>query len=80
MAVIVSPYLYFALAHPNPIHEGLQPETYVADLENLLFPTPVTWLFSDGLRRRLGPLRGQPHGAARLHAAAAAGVAAARPS
>ena len=46
MAVIVSPYLYFALAHPNPIHEGLQPETYVADVENLFFPTPVTWLFS----------------------------------
>ena len=48
MAVIVSPYLYFALAHPNPIHEGLQPETYVADVENLLFPTPVTWFFSEG--------------------------------
>jgi hypothetical protein len=46
-ALVVSPYLYFALAHPNPIHEGLQPETYVADLENLLFPTPITWLFSE---------------------------------
>jgi hypothetical protein len=44
--VVVSPYLYFALAHPNPIKEGLQPETYVADLENLLFPTQITWLFS----------------------------------
>ena len=38
MAVIVSPYLYFALAHPNPIHEGLQPKTYVADVDNLLYP------------------------------------------
>ena len=47
MAVIVSPYLYFALAHPNPIHEGLQPKTYVADAENLLYPTAVTWLFSE---------------------------------
>jgi hypothetical protein len=46
MAVIVSPYLYFALAHPNPIHEGLQPKTYVADVDNLFYPTPVTWLFS----------------------------------
>jgi hypothetical protein len=40
--VVVSPYLYEAFAHTNPIAERLSPGVYVLDLANLVVPTEVT--------------------------------------
>ncbi len=39
---VVSPYLYAAFAHPNPIADRLSPGFYVLDLANLVVPTGVT--------------------------------------
>ncbi len=41
-AVIASPYLYVAFAHPNPLQQGTGPLRYPMDLANLWTPTRVT--------------------------------------
>ena len=50
--VALSPYLYFMLAHPNPIEEGLAPGFYSVDLENLVVPTAVTALGGERFAER----------------------------
>ncbi len=61
--VVLSPYLYFMLAHPNPIEQGLAPGFYSLDLENLVVPTAVTALggerFADRSSRFTGNLTEQ---------------------
>jgi hypothetical protein len=46
-ALIASPYLYVAFAHPNPLQQGTGPLRYPTDLANLWTPTRVTALGSD---------------------------------
>ncbi len=41
-ALIASPYLYVAFAHPNPLQQGTGPLRYPMDLANLWTPTRVT--------------------------------------
>jgi hypothetical protein len=41
-AVVASPYLYVAFAHPNPLQQGTGPLRYPMDLANLWTPTRVT--------------------------------------
>jgi hypothetical protein len=41
-ALVASPYLYVAFAHPNPLQEGTGPLRYPMDLANLWTPTRVT--------------------------------------
>ena len=43
-ALIASPYLYVAFAHPNPLRQGTGPLRYPMDLANLWTPTRVTAL------------------------------------
>ncbi len=42
--VAVSPLLVAALLHPNPIDNRIRPDLYPLDLQNLLYPTAITWL------------------------------------
>ena len=41
-ALVASPYLYVAFAHPNPLQQGTGPLRYPMDLANLWTPTQVT--------------------------------------
>jgi hypothetical protein len=41
-ALIASPFLYVAFAHPNPLQQGTGPLRYPMDLANLWTPTRVT--------------------------------------
>jgi hypothetical protein len=43
-ALVASPYLYVAFAHPNPLQQGTGPLRYPMDLANLWTPTRVTAL------------------------------------
>lgn len=46
-ALVVSPYLYVAFAHPNPLQQGTGPLRYPMDLANLWTPTRVTEIGAD---------------------------------
>jgi hypothetical protein len=41
-ALVASPYLYVAFAHPNPLQQGTGPLRYPMDLANLWTPTRIT--------------------------------------
>lgn len=46
LAVFAAPLLFYQLHGPYPIKGPIQPpNTYVADLQNLVVPTSVTWLW-----------------------------------
>ena len=51
-ALIASPYLYVAFAHPNPLQQGTGPLRYPMDLANLWTPTRVTALGNEPVRGR----------------------------
>lgn len=48
--ILIAPFLIYQVAGPYPVHGPIQePNTFVADLENLVVPTSATWLWPHGL-------------------------------
>ncbi len=50
--VAVSPLLLAALLHPNPIDERIRPDLFPLDVQNLIYPTSITWIGGEAFAER----------------------------